>query len=171
MKKLNLFAVVFTVFIIFNSNKSFSQAWFPDPVKSPYLEAMTGTWVSDPYMFMGNTSTDVVTYNMILNGQFMEVKVIRSDEKGVTMYEGMEILRPGVDGSFSGSSFDVTGNSQVQTYSGSKDGSKVLFTGSSPVGTGTREIIIDRNTMTQNVTFTMGKDKPVQKITIVYKKK
>ncbi len=50
-------------------------------------------------------------------------------------------------------------------------GSKFLFTGSSPVGTGTREIMIDGNTMTQNVTFTMGKDTPVQKITVVYKKK
>ncbi len=122
MKKLNLFAVVFAIFLIFISNKSFSQAWFPDPVKSPYLEAMSGTWVSDPYTFMGNTSSDIVTYNMILNGQFMEVKVTRSDEKGATMYEGMEILKPSVDGSLSGSFFDVFGSNQSQSYSGSMDG-------------------------------------------------
>jgi len=171
MKKINLFPVMFALLLIFISGKTFSQAWLPEPVKSPYLEAMTGTWVSEPYQFMGNTNNDVVTYNMILNGQFMEVKVTRSDEKGATMYEGMEILKPGVDGSLSGSFFDVFGSNQSQAYSGSMDGSKVLFTGSSPVGTGTREIIIDGNTMTQNVTFTMGKDTPVQKITVVYKKK
>ena len=93
MKKLNLLSLVFALLSIFISNKTFSQAWLPEPVKSPFLEAIAGTWISDPYTFMGSTNNNVVTYNMILNGQFLEAKMKRTDDKGATMYEGMEIIK------------------------------------------------------------------------------
>jgi len=170
MKKINLLVFLFILLFVAESGKTFAQAWLPEPVRSPYLEAMSGTWISDPYTFMGSTNSNVVTYNMVLNGQFMEVKMKRTDDKGITMYEGIEIIKPGSDGSLSGSMFDVYGTSQNQTYSGKFEGGKILLTVSNPDGTGATDIIIDGGTMTQNVTFMMGKDTPKQNITVVYKK-
>ena len=77
MKKLTL--PLFVLAILLTSNISFSQSWLPKPVSSPYSESITGTWVSAPYEFMGNTTTEEITYNSILNGQFLEVNIVRSD--------------------------------------------------------------------------------------------
>jgi hypothetical protein len=171
MKKLSLLLITCTV--LFISNKTFSQGWMPEPIKSPYLDAIVGTWTSSPYMFMGNTNQDIVTYNMILNGQFLEIDVKRTDDKGFT-YEGKEIVIPSPDGTMKGSFYDIFGKDQSSSYYGKMDGNKIILTSASPVGTGTREIIIDGDTMIHNVTFVMmdksGKQTPEQKITITYKK-
>jgi len=173
MKKLNLFLIVFVIAFQFTSNKTFSQSWLPEPVKSPYIDAITGTWISAPYEFMGSTNTDEVIYKMILNGQFLEVDMKRTDNNGFT-YEGKEIITPSADGTFTGTYYDILGKSRSNTYSTAIDGNKILLKGSSPVGNGTREIIIDGDIMIQNIAFTMndksGNEMPEQKITITYKK-
>ena len=73
-----------------------------------------------------------------------------------------------------GTYYDIFGNERSSSYSSSNDGSKIILTSASLVGTGTREIIIDGDTMVQNVTFTMsdksGITMPEQKITITYRK-
>ncbi len=172
MKKLTLFSILFV--LLFISNKTFSQAWLPEPIKSPYIDAMIGTWISEPYQFMGNTNNDEVVYKMILNGQYMEVDVKRKDNTGFT-YEGKEIITTSPDGSLAGSFYDIFGKSNNNIYSGNIVGNKIYLTSGSPIGTGSREIIIDGDTMVQNVTFTMndksGKEMPQQKMTITYKKK
>ncbi|MBK8554103.1 MAG: hypothetical protein IPL53_24870 [Ignavibacteria bacterium] len=171
MKKLTL--LVITLCFIFISNKSFSQDWLPKPVKSAYLDAMLGTWTSLPYEFMGNTSTEVVTYKMILNGQFLEIDFKSSDGKGFS-YEGKEILVPSPDGSMKGTYYDIMGKEKSTSYTASADGSKIIFKSGSTIGEGTREIIIDGDTMIQNASFVMtndtGSKSPEQKITITFKK-
>jgi len=155
------------------SNISYSQSWLPEPVKSPVVDALTGTWTSLPYEFMGHTNNDVVTYITILNGQYLEIDVKRTDNSGFT-YEGKEIVAPSADGTMKGTYYDIFGNERSSSYSSSNDGSKIILTSASLVGTGTREIIIDGDTMVQNVTFTMsdksGITMPEQKITITYRK-
>lgn len=172
MKKQYLLPVVFV--FLFISNKTFSQAgWLPEPMSSPYINALEGTWISAPYEFMGSTNQDVVTYKMILNGQYMEVDVKRTDDKNFT-YEGKEIIIPSPDGTMKGTYYDIFGKNDNYTYYGKMDGNKIIITSASLVGTGTREIIIDDNTMVNNVTFTMidktGKQTPEQKISITYTK-
>ena len=155
------------------SNISYSQSWLPEPVKSPVVDALTGTWTSLPYEFMGHTNNDEVTYITILNGQYLEIDVKRTDNSGFT-YEGKEIVAPSADGTMKGTYYDIFGNERSSSYSSSNDGSKIILTSASLVGTGTREIIIDGDTMVQNVTFTMsdksGNTMPEQKITITYRK-
>ena len=172
MKKLSILLILLA--FLFISNKSFSQSWLPKPVTSPYLDAMLGTWISSPYEFMGNTSTDAVTYNMILNGQFLEINFKGTDEKNGFTYEGKEILTPSSDGSMMGTYYDIMGKEKNTSYTASMDGNKIIFKSGSNIGTGTREIIIDGNTMVHNIAFTMsddsGKQTPEQKLTITYKK-
>ncbi len=164
---------LFFLFFILISNISFSQSWLPEPVKSPIADALTGTWASLPYEFTGHTNNDVVTYKKILNGQYLEIDVKRTDNSGFT-YEGKEIVAPKADGTLKGTYYDIFGNERSSSYSSSSDGSKIILTSASLVGTGTREIIIDGDTMIQNVTFSMsdksGNPMPEQKITITYKK-
>ncbi len=171
MKKvILLFAAIICLSI---SNKSFSQGWMPEPVTSPYLNAILGTWNSLPYEFMGKTNNETVTYSMILNGQYLEIDFKSSDGKGFT-YEGKEILTPSADGSMKGTYYDILGKEKSSSYTAKMDGDKFILTSGSPVGTGMREIIIDGDTMVQNVSFIMsddsGKQMPEEKITITFKK-
>ncbi len=171
MKKASLTLILLYLFLI--SNKSISQSWLPEPVNSPYADALTGTWKSSPYEFMGSTNNDVITYNKILNGQYLEVNVKRSDNSGFT-YEGKEIIAPASDGTMKGTYYDIFGNERNTSYTGSRESEKFIINGASLIGTGTREIIIDGDTMIQNVTFSIpdksGNASPEQKITITYKK-
>ncbi|MEO8210961.1 MAG: hypothetical protein ABI840_10395, partial [bacterium] len=78
------------------------------------------------------------------------------------------------DGTMKGTYYDIFGKNENYTYYGKTDGNKIILTSASLVGTGTREIIIDGNTMVNNVAFTMmdksGKQTPEQKVTITYTK-
>lgn len=167
MKKIISFFFLSAFLLI--SAKSFSQPWLPQPVNSPLFNAMEGTWVSDPYEFMGNSSTDVLTFTKILNGQYMQVD-LKTTSPGFT-YEAKEIITPGTDGSLTGAFYDIFAKGQKTiTYTGSQDGNKIniMAVGSNS----SRDIVIDGNTMVQKVVFTMG-DKaglPENKITITYKK-
>ena len=80
MKRLNLFLIL-TVLVI--SGKLSAQGMMPpDPIKSPLLESMMGTWVSNPYEMMGERMTDEVTQSMIMNGQFMQINVKSTGANG-----------------------------------------------------------------------------------------
>lgn len=171
MKKSTLRLILLSLILV--SNISYSQSWLPETVKSPVADALTGTWTSSPYDFMGSTNTDVITYFKILNGQYIEVNVKRTDNSGFT-YEGKEIIAPKADGTMKGTYYDIFGNQRSTSYTGSIEGNKFVISGESIVGTGTREIIIDGNNMVQNVNFSIpdksGNPMPEQKITITYKK-
>lgn len=171
MKKFSL--TLFLLFFFLISDKSISQSRLPEPVNSPYADALTGTWISSPYEFMGSTNNDIVTYNKILNGQYLEINVKRTDNSGFT-YEGKEIIAPASDGTMKGTYYDIFGNERNTSYTGSREADKFIIKGASLLGTGTREIIIDGDTMMQNVTFSIpdksGNSSPEQKITITYKK-
>lgn len=172
MKKLTLLLI--TLAFLFISNKSsFSQDWLPNPVASPYLDAIVGTWTSEPYEFMGKTNNEVITYKMILNGQFLEIDFNSSDGKGFS-YSGKEILVPSSDGSMKGTYYDIMGKEKSSTYTARMDGNKIILNSGSSIGTGSREIIIDGDTMIQNATFVMGdpsdKQLPEQKLTVKFKK-
>jgi len=169
MKKSLLLLVMLTLLLI--SGTSFSQSWVPEPVNSPYINAMEGTWTSAPYEFMGNTNTDVVTSKKILNGQFMELDIKRIGDNFT--YEGKEILVANQDGTITGYFFDNIGTRESSTYNGRTEGGKLILNSSSLMGKGTREIIIDGNNMIQNTSFVMtrdGKNSPEQKITTTYTK-
>ncbi|HQY21642.1 MAG TPA: hypothetical protein PLX80_12440 [Ignavibacteria bacterium] len=171
MKTLSCFIIALTFFIF--SENSYSQSWLPKPVESVYADALTGTWTSEPYEFMGNTNTDVVTCSKILNSQYLEIDFKRTDNTGFT-YEGKEIVSVSPDGNMNGMYYDIMGKEKALSYTGSKDGDKLILMGISPVGKGSREIIIDGNTMTHNVKFVMSDDAdssaPEQNIKIIYNK-
>ncbi len=66
---------------------------------------------------MGSNNTEEVTYEMILNGQYMEMNMKRNDNSGFT-YEGKEIITPLGDGTFTGTYYDILGKSKTNTYTG-----------------------------------------------------
>jgi len=165
----NLKLLIITITFLFTTEKSFSQMMPPEPIKSPLLESMMGTWVSDPYQMMGANMTDEVVHTMILNGQFMEIDVSSKADNGFT-YLGKILIAPNTDGSLSGTAYDIFGKKGITNYTGIPDGNKVTMSGSNDMMSETREIIINGNTMTHNVTFDF-KGMPQEKVTILYKKK
>jgi len=167
MKNLKLILTLFTLLLI--TGNSFSQMIPPEPINSPLLESMMGTWVSDQYQMMGANMTDEVVHSMILNGQFMEIDVSSKADNGFT-YLGKILIAPNTDGSWSGTAYDIFGKKGITNYTGISDGNKVTMSGSNDMMSETREIIINGNTMTHNVTFDF-KGMPQQKVTILYKKK
>jgi len=167
MKNLKLILVLIT--FLFVTGKSYSQMIPPEPIKSPLLESMMGTWVSDPYQMMGSNMTDEATHSMILNGQFMEIDVVSKADNGFT-YLGKILISPNSDGSWSGTAYDIFGKNGITNYTGTSDGNKVTMSGRNDMMSEVREIIIDGNTMTHNVTFDI-KGMPQEKVTITYKKK
>jgi len=167
MKNLKLLLAL--IAFLFISTKSYSQMIPPDPIKSPLLDAMMGTWVSDPYQMMGSSMTEEAIHRMILNGQFMEIDVVSKADNGFT-YEGKILVFPNSDGSWSGTAYDIFGKNGITNYTGTSDGNKITMSGSNDMMSEIREIIVDGNTMTHNVTWDM-KGMPQQKLTITYKKK
>jgi len=171
MKQFKSFLAIF--FILFISAKVLSQDMLPKPISTPMLEAIEGTWVSEPYEFMGSTMTDEAVHKMILNGQFMEIKVNSKSDKGFN-YEGIGIMVPSADGNMTGWFFDIYGKDGIMTYTGTSEGNKVSLTGTGNIMDEKREIIIDGDKMIHNLTFDMkmhGMEGTQQKLTITYNKK
>lgn len=172
MKKLNLLLVLFA--FIFTS-KIFAQGMMPPaPIDSPLLKSMEGTWVSDPYTFMGSTMTDEVTQKMVLNGQFLQIDVRSIASNGFT-YEALIMIAPNSDGTLEGWSYDIFGKKSITNYTGTWQGNTVYVYGKSSWGTESRNIAMEGNVMLQNVIFKMkdanGKDMPDQTLAITYNKK
>lgn len=171
MKKIFLPAILILLFV---SNNIFAQGMMPpDPIKSPLLESMMGTWVSNPYEMMGSMMTDEVTQSMIMNGQFMQVNV-KSTGTGFT-YESLVIIAPSADGSFTGWSYDIFGKNAITTYTGTSKDNQMFMTGTSSWGSEIRNITMEGNVMIANVSFKMkdanGKEMPEMTNTITYNKK
>lgn len=169
MKKTNCFIVL----LLLVSTRCFSQGMMPPPpISSPLLDALMGTWTSEPYDMMGMKCSDVVVHKMILNGQFMEVDIKSTMDNGFS-YEGLGIVAPSKDG-MTGWFYDIFGKNGIMTYSGNIEGNKIMLTGVNDKMTEERVITVDGNTMTHDVTFKMkdssGGTMPEQKITITYKK-
>ena len=172
MKKVNLFLILSLIII---TNNIFAQGMQPPPpVESPFIDASLGTWVSEPYEMMGMKITDEVTHRKILNGQFMTVEIKGTGDNGF-VYEALGIIAPSSDGSFAATFYDIFGKNAITTYSGTAKGTNVDFSRVSNWGTESRNIIIDGNTMTHNVTMTMkdptGKEMPTQTFSVKYHKK
>ncbi|MCY7361109.1 MAG: hypothetical protein LH629_03430 [Ignavibacteria bacterium] len=168
------FILVLTITVLLTS-KTYSQGMMPpEPVKSPVMESMMGTWVSEPYEMFGMKMTDEIIQSMILNGQFLEIGVQSMSPDGFK-YEGKGIMVPDKDGSFTGWMFDIFGKNGITTYTGKTEDNKMTMTGISPMMTENREIIMDGDKMTQNVSFLMKDEKgnvmPEMKMTIIYNKK
>lgn len=142
----------------------------PEPIKSETLQMLMGTWKADPYDMMGSKWSETATHSMKLNGQFMFIDITGSDDKN-TSYTGTVIIQPDKNGNFTGWSFDDWG--QVTTYTGKATGNKITITGTGTMGTETRDIEINGNTMVHKVTWTMkdkdGKDMTMNQ-TITYHK-
>ncbi|MEP7146795.1 MAG: hypothetical protein ABI792_07275 [bacterium] len=172
MKKINLILVLSILFITGNI---FAQGMMPPtPIKSAFLEASLGTWVSEPYQMMGNTMSDEITHKMILNGQFMEIDVRGKSDNGF-VYEGMGIISPSSENSITGTFYDIFGKGGIMTYTGTEKGSNIYLLGTSNWGTESRDITIDGNTMIHTVTMNMkdanGKEMAPQTAVIKYHKK
>lgn len=174
MKKLNLFLITLMVLI---SGKIFAQEMMPpEPIKSPLMESMIGTWVSEPYEMMGSKMTDVVTHSMILNGQFMEIDVKSTADNNSFVYEAKGFIAPDKDGSFSGWMYDIFGKNGITTYTGTSDGNnKLSMTGTSNMGSEIRDIAMAGDIMIHAVTYKWkspdGKDMPPVIMKITYNKK
>lgn len=171
MKKFNLILVVLMLLV---SGKIYSQGMVPpNPIKSAFIDASLGTWVSEPYDMMGMKMTDEVTHKMILNGQFMEIDV-KGTGQGFT-YEAKGIIAPSADGTLTGWFFDIFGKDGIGNYTGTANGTSVNLLGSGNWGTEKRNITIDGDTMIHDVTFNFkdpsGKDTPPMTMVIKYKKK
>lgn len=172
MKKIKLLIVVITILL---SGKLFAQGMTPpEPVSSPLLESMVGTWISDPYELMGMKFTDEVTQSIILNGQFMKIEVSSKSDVGFN-YEGLGIMALSKDGSITGWFFDIFGKNSITTYEGTSTGSMVSIIGKSPTMTEQREIGVDGDVMIQYLTWKMkdatGKELPDEKVKIIFNRK
>jgi hypothetical protein len=172
MKKICLPAILILLIV---SNKMFAQGMMtPDPIKSPLLESMMGTWVSNPYEMMGEKMTDEVTQSMIMNGQFMQINVKSTGSSGF-VYEALIIIAPSKDGSFAGWSYDIFGKNAMTTYTGSSKDNQLFMTGTGNMGTEIRNITMEGNIMIANVSFKMkdesGKEMPEMTMAITYNKK
>jgi hypothetical protein len=143
----------------------------PDPVKNETVNMLLGKWEAVPYDMMGSKWNESANHYLALNGQFMYVDIDGADDKGMT-YKGHIVMKLNADGSITGWSFDDWG--QVGTYSGTTKGNKITVNGTSEMGTETREIEINGNTMTHKLTMNMkgpdGKDMTMTQ-TITYNKK
>lgn len=173
MKKLNLLLIAVMVLI---SGKIFAQDMMPpEAIKSPLLESMVGTWVSEPYEMMGSKMTDVVTQSMILNGQFMEVDVKSTADNTSFVYEAKGFFAPEKDGNIIGWWYDIFGRNGITTYTGINNNGKLQLTGNSNMGSEIRNIVVDGNIMIHAVTYKWkspdGKDMPEQILNITYNKK
>lgn len=172
MKKLILPAILILLFAV---NNLFAQGMMPpDPIKSPLLESMMGTWVSNPYEMMGDKMTDEVTHSMIMNGQFMQINVKSTGSNGFK-YEALVIIAPSNDGTFTGWSYDIFGKNAISTYTGTSKDNQMFITGTSSWGSEIRNITMEGNVMIANVSFKMkdasGKEMPEMTTSITYNKK
>lgn len=171
MKKL-IFPFIVISFLF--SGKIFSQGMVPPPpLKSEFIDASLGTWVSDPYEIMGMKMSDEVTHKMILNGQFMEVDIKGKSDNGF-VYEAKGIIAPSEDGTLQGWFFDVFGKNSITNYTGTTKGTNVSLSGTSNWGTEKRDISINGDILTHNVSYMMkdASGKEVQQnVAITYKKK
>jgi len=170
MKKLNFLLVLILLFA--TGNLMAQDMKPPAPISSPLIDKMIGTWVSDPYDFMGAKYVDEVTHSWILNGQFMKVDVKSTGSNGFT-YEGMGIIAPNSDGTVTGWFYDIFGKDNISTYTGNPSGdNSVALVGSNPHMKETRNISVDGNVMIQLLTMSMtGSGAPEEKVTITYNKK
>lgn len=171
MKQIKIFLYVLP--LLLNAGIIRSQDVLPKPISIPLLEAMEGTWVSEPYEFMGSKMNDEADHKMILNGQFMEIDVMSKSDKGFT-YQGKGIISPSTDGTIIGWFYDIYGKEGIMTYTGIWENNKILLTGSSKFMDEKREIVLDGDKMIHNLTFDMkmpGMEEMQQKLTVTYKKK
>lgn len=168
--KNSIYKIFFLFFALVVSSGLLAQNK-PDPVKSPTLDMLMGTWVSDPYQMMGATWTEEANHYMKHNGQYMFIDLSGKDDKGNT-YSGTIVIVPKSDGTFTGYGFDDWGN--VSTATGKADGNKIHVETKSFWGTEVRDIEINGGTMTHKFSMTMkdkdGKDMS-QTATVVFKKK
>ncbi len=173
MKNLKFALLVLITFTM--SGIVFSQGMNPPaPIKSATLDAMTGNWVSETYEMMGMKFTDEVTISMILNGQFLQLDIKSNSDAGFN-FEGKGIMVPSADGTITGWVFDNYGKDDITTYTGEYGNGKMTMIGKNAMMKENREITVDGNIMTQNVTYIMndgkGNDMPPMAIKIVSKKK
>jgi len=172
MKKINLIMIL-TLFIVAGS--SFAQDMkLPPPIDSPLMNSMLGTWVSEPYQFMGSTMNEEATHKMVLNSQFMEVDVKSVSLTGF-VYEAMILVTPSKDGTVEGWAYDCMGKDGITSYTGTWKDNMIYLYGTAPWGTESRVINVNGNVMIHNVIYKMkddkGKSLPEQTVTITYNKK
>jgi hypothetical protein len=100
----------------------------------------------------------------------MFVDRVGTSDQGNT-YNGTIVLKPAMDGSFTGWSFDDWG--MVGSYTGTVKNNVISVSGKSDWGTEQREITINGSAMEHKITWTMkgadGKDM-TNSMTINYKK-
>jgi hypothetical protein len=163
-----LFLTVFALGILLN-NLSAQDMKKPDPVKNATLEMLMGTWNSEPYDMMGSKWSESANHYMKY-GQFLCIEITGKNDKGES-YNGIIMMKPQSDGSFTGWAFDDWGS--VTTYTGNAKDNKISVTGKSEWATETREIEINGNTMVHKMSWTMkdkdGKDMNMNQ-TITYHK-
>lgn len=142
----------------------------PDPVKSETIDMIIGKWQSDPVTIMGSTRTETANHYIKHNGQYMFIDVEGKDDRGFN-YTATIIMKLNSDGTFTGWSFDDYG--KMKTYSGTATGNKISVSGKSEMGSESREIEINGNTMIHklHVTFPVkdGKEETIDE-TITYHK-
>ena len=172
MKKFNLLLLVSILLI---SGKLIAQDMkLPPPIDSPLMNSMLGTWVSEPYQFMGSTMNEEAIHKMVLNGQFMEVDV-RSVSATGFVYEALILVTPSGDGTINGWAYDCMGKDGITSYTGTWKDNMIYLYGTAAWGTESRVINVSGNVMIHNVIYKMKDDKgkflPEQTIAITYNKK
>ena len=164
---------IFLLLISFTFQTAFAQDYKkPEPIKSVLLDNMMGVWTAEPYEMMGSTWSDESNQHMMHNGQYLFIDINGKSSKGET-YTATVVMVPNKDGSFTGWGFDDWGS--ITNYTGKTlSDNKITVTGTSSWGTETREITIDGDKMTHDITFTMkgqdGKDMTM-KMTVNYNRK
>lgn len=151
MKALNALFILFGLTLLtFTLNAQDYKK--PDPVKNSTTEMLIGTWVADPYEMMGEKRTETATHYMKL-GQYMFIDIVGGNDKNPAVYNATVIIKINPDGTLTGWSFDDWGF--THTYTGTASGNKISVSGTGDMGTETRDIEINGNTMTHKVTFNM----------------
>lgn len=163
------------IVIVLTSGSIYGQGMpLPPPIDYPLMNSMLGTWVSEPYTFMGSTMNEEATHKMVLNSQFMEVD-IRTVSSSGSVYEAMILVSPSKDGTINGWAFDSFGKEGMSAYTGTWKDNMIYLYATAPWGNESRVINVNGNVMIHNVIYKIkdenGKYLPEQTINITYNKK
>ena len=129
----------------------------PPANNNSLFKQIAGTWISEPYDFMGVKWTDEAEFNWILNNQFMEMKVNTKGDNGFS-FKSYGILSVDEEGNYKSWGFDEWGPVNAVYFEGRVQGNKLTSTGGSKYMKSSSEITVEGNTTTEVVTYSTKDD-------------
>lgn len=162
-----------SIFFLMEMGLYAQEMKLPPALDNAFLKAYEGFWVSDEYEFLGVKWHDESVANWTLNNQFLEMKIITYGP-GRFSFKSYAIMTADKEGNFKQWTFDDWGQASAGFFEGKIDGMTLKFKGESTYMIGSGVMVIEGNTITQDITFT-EKNEQGNEVTsivkIVYRKK